>query len=143
MRQVAIAAVLVLVACGKSSQMSAGMWTTEVALSAGQNQLWSSKVERCIDPKSGGDPVMGILSATRLGPCTEVETSSVGGNVSLLAQCMGRSDPMTGGMQPTRVRVTGSQTATAIDASIEAELAMEPESPKLTGKLSAHRTGDC
>jgi hypothetical protein len=56
---------------------------------------------------------------------------------------MGRSDPMAGGMQSTRVRVSGSQTATAIDASIEAELEMEPGGPKLTGKLAARRTGDC
>ena len=143
MRHAAIGASLLLTACGQSTQMSAGMWATEVALSAGQNQLWSSKVERCIDPASGGDPVIGILSATPLGPCTAVETPSQGANVLLLAQCMGRSDPMMGGMQSTRVRVSGSQTTTSIDASLEVELVMEPQSPKLTGRLSARRTRDC
>jgi hypothetical protein len=56
---------------------------------------------------------------------------------------MGRSDPMMAGMQSTRVRANGSQSATVIDASIEAEPVMEPESSKLTGKLTARRTGDC
>lgn len=141
-RRATLAAGCLLAACGQSVQISTGMWTSEVTLSTGHTQLWSSKVERCIGP-AAGDPVIGILSTTPLGPCTAVETPAQGANLSLIAQCLGRSGPLSGGMQPTRIRLSGSKTATTINASIEAELEMEPGRPKLTGKLAARRKGDC
>lgn len=142
MKRLPLAALLLAAACGQSGGVQKGMWSSEVALSAGQTHLWSTKVERCIDPASG-DPVTEMLSTTPLGPCAAVETSIQGSNLSLLAQCMGHTDPVMGGMQSTRVHLSGSQSATAIDASFDAELEMEPGRPKLTGKLTARRTGDC
>lgn len=132
---------LLLGACQQSDGFEAGMWATDVSIAAGGRELWSSKVERCIDPASG-DPVLGILSATPLGPCT-ADPNYPGGTGTTVANCMGRPGSMMGTTPPTRVLVTGSRTATAIDGTIEAELIMEPQSAKLTGKLTARRTGDC
>jgi hypothetical protein len=118
------------------------MWTTEVSMAAKAGELWSSKVERCIDP-AGGDAVIGMLTTTPLGPCQAIESGASGGGLPLTAHCMGRPGSMMGAMPQTRVRLHGAQSATAIDGTIDAELVMEPQGPKLTGKLTARRTGDC
>ena len=140
-RYVAIAPAIALGGCQESGGLKPGMWTTEVSMSAKAGELWSSKVERCIDP-GGGDAVIGMLTTTPLGPCQAIDGAS-GGGLPLTAQCMGRPLSMMGSMPQTRVRLSGTQSATAIDGTIDAELVMEPQSPKLTGKLIARRTGDC
>ena len=141
-RYVAIASVIALAGCEESGALKPGMWTTEVSMAAKAGELWSSKVERCIDP-GGGDAVIGMLSGTPLGPCQATESGTSGGGLPLSAHCMGRPGSMMGSMPQTRVRLNGTQSATAIDGTIDAELVMEPQSPKLTGKLIARRTGDC
>ena len=136
------AGTMLLAACGSQPEFTHGMWTTEVNLAAAEGELWSSKTERCIDPEAG-DPVTGMLSMTPLGPCQAAQSESSGDQLHVTANCMGRPDAMMGGMPQTRISMKGSRSATSIDAVIEAESAMEPQSPKLTGKLVARRTGDC
>jgi hypothetical protein len=133
---------ILLAACGSQPEFSQGMWTMEVSLAAAEGELWSSKTERCIDP-AAGDPVTGMLSMTPLGACQAGQSESSGDRLYVTANCMGRPDAMMGGMPQTRISVGGSRSAISIDAVIEAELAMEPQSPKLTGKLVARRIGDC
>ena len=142
MRHAMIAAAVLLAACQDSGGLKPGMWSTEVSMAAKAGELWSSKVERCIDP-GGGDAVIGMLTTTPLGPCQAVESGASGGGLPLTAHCMGRPGSMMGAMPQTRVRLNGTQSATAIDGTIDAELVMEPQSPKLTGKRTARRTGDC
>lgn len=133
-----------LATCGQSGVIDPGMWSTEVSLSAGKSELWSTKVERCMDPVANNeDPVTGILRTTPLGQCTAVESDYEGGKVSVLVHCMGRPGAMIGGMPESRVRMNGTYSGTAMNGPLTVELVHEPESPKLTGILSARRTGDC
>lgn len=144
MRHAIVAAALLLAGCGSSTEISPGMWTSEVALSAGQNQLWSSKTQRCFDPKANGlDPVTDLLRVTPLGSCTSVESNYENERVSVLVHCTGRPGAMLGAMPEARVRLNGRFAAAMIDGDLDAELVHEPQGAKLKGTLSARRTGDC
>lgn len=143
MKLALIGAALLIGACQDRQQFESGMWATEVTMSAGKAQLWSSKVERCIEFVSGDDPVAGILSTTPLGQCQLVEGQYEGQTASVRTHCLGRPGAMIGVMPETRVQLEGRHSPRSIDGALAAELVHEKSPGSLTGKLSARRTGDC
>ncbi|MGH6659179.1 MAG: hypothetical protein ACREBM_05960, partial [Sphingomicrobium sp.] len=107
MNHAVILAVLLLGACQDRQQFEPGKWATEVTMSAGASQLWSSKVARCMDFADGTDPVAGILSTTPLGQCQLIEGQYDGQAASVRTHCMGRASAMFGGMPEARVYLQG------------------------------------
>lgn len=137
------AGMAILAGCQNQKPFESGKWTTEVTMAAGKSQLWSSMIERCMEFAAGDDPVAGILSATPLGQCQQIDGQYEGQRVSVRMHCMGRPGSVIGGMPEARVHVQGRHSATTIDGDLAAELVHEKSPGSLTGKLTARRTGDC
>ena len=141
---------LALAACsGDSTSIRPGNWETTMRMSAGQDELWSTTVTRCIDAQEAAAPGLGILNASPLGPCHATESTFSNGTISIHASCPGRgpglqaSVPMVPGMMPSRVSLEGRYTATTMEGQFSAELEDTLEPMRFTGTMTGRRTGEC
>lgn len=143
MNRAVIGAALLLGACHDQQQFEPGKWATEVTMAAGKSQLWSSKVERCMDFAAGDDPVAGILGTSPLGQCQLVEGTYEGKDALVQVHCIGRPGSVIGGMPEARVSLQGRHSPASIEGNLVVEPVHEKSPGSLTGKLSARRLGDC
>ena len=128
-------------ACSGGTPIAPGYWETTTNLSAGQTELWSSTVSRCIEAAEAAEPGAAFLSTSPLGPCQATENNHSGGALTVRAHCMGRGG--AGSMDQTLVTLEGSYASDRVDAQVSAEPVMRPDGPPLRGRTTARRTGDC
>jgi uncharacterized protein DUF3617 len=134
---------LAIAACTESSPIKAGMWQATTELKAGQQLLWTSKVDRCITDPETDAPIPGMVSASPLGQCQAYESHYDDGHLSVRTACMGRMNSFSQGMDASKVAIDGKYAADRIDAQISVSLDTHPEAARLKGTLTARRTGDC
>jgi hypothetical protein len=148
-RQFVAAAMLALAGCGgPSGPIQPGMWETTMTMAAGNSELWSSTIGRCIYDEEAANPGSGFFKGGQLRDCQTTQSSFSGGEFSVEATCPERQSvqanvPMTPDWLASKVAIKGKYTSTAISGTLSAELLDTLEPMHFTGTLNARRTGDC
>jgi hypothetical protein len=148
-RQILTAAMLALTGCGGSSgPIEPGMWETTMTMAAGNTELWSSTIGRCIYEEEAANPGSGFFKAGQLQNCQTTQSVFSKGDFSVVANCperqsMQASVPMSPEWMASKVAIKGKYTATTMDGTLSAELLDTLEPMRFNGTLSARRTGDC
>jgi len=97
----------------------------------------------CITPQDAANPSNKIMNPQGENRgCQFNENTFAGGTIRVHATCQA---PMGGTMQ---MNMDGSYTATTMQATINQEMHAPPNTPgpqtiRMSGNLTAHRTGDC
>lgn len=94
----------------------------------------------CITEEEAADPQGQLLMPDGAGDdCTFTEQVFAGGEISIQGSCSGRN-----GDEPGDISLTGTYTATSIDAEMRVE-ATDPNmgTMRMAGTLSSQRTGAC
>lgn len=94
----------------------------------------------CITPEQAADPQGQLLMPEGAGSdCTFDEQVFEGGRISLRGSCNG-----AGGDEPGQVSMTGTYTATSIDAEISVEGTDSTMGDiRMAGRFASERTGEC
>ncbi|MCA1749362.1 MAG: DUF3617 family protein [Parasphingopyxis sp.] len=94
----------------------------------------------CITPEQAADPQGQLLVPDGAGEeCTFDESVFEGGRIAIRGSCTGQS-----GDEPGQISLTGSYTATSIDAEISVEGTDSTMGDmRMTGNFTAERTGEC
>jgi len=155
MKKLAILALTValIVACGSNTALQPGQWefTTKItdievpgqppAMAAQMKQAMASQAQtqsRCITQAEASN--MGGSLANPSGSaqgCTFTKQTFAGGTIDVAGTCQAP----TGGTVATTL--TGTYTATALDARIAANVTGGPQQMQMSGTMTGRRTGDC
>ena len=93
----------------------------------------------CIAAEAAADPVNQLLVPDNAGECTFEESVFEGGRIAVNGNCPGSE-----GDEPGDISITGSYTATSIDAQLTVERSDSAMGDiRMVGSLSAERTGEC
>lgn len=155
MKKLAILAptVALIFACSGNASLQPGQWefTTKItdievpgqapAVAAQMKQAMASQAQtqsRCITPAEAAN--MGGNLANPGGNaqgCTFSKQTFAGGAIDVAGTCQAP----TGGSVATTL--TGTYTATALDARISANVTGGPQQMRMSGTMTGRRTGDC
>lgn len=150
--------VMLLCACSPSAvALQPGMWETTVQFNSidmpgaspqelaamrammGRPQTTSS----CMTQAEAANPTQRMMNPSSNGnACRFSESTFSGGTIRVHGSCQAPGRPTS------RTNMDGSYTATTIQAAISSEMQAPPGRPgprsaRMSGTLSAHRTGDC
>jgi uncharacterized protein DUF3617 len=151
-------AVVLLVACSPSAvSLQPGMWETTVQFTsidlpgASPQELAAMRAmmgrpqthSQCMTPEQAANPTQRMMNPPGNGnACRFSESVFAGGTIRVHGSCQapGRGTSVTG--------MEGTYTATTIQATISNEIQgmpgpTGPQSARMSGTLSARRTGDC
>lgn len=150
MRRIIIVAALLVGSCqelGKDS-ITPGMWSSTLTLKAGNEELWTASLDRCVSSNSAAELALSSLRVGQLQDCNATKSSADGGQFSIQARCPERQTiqanvPMMPGWLASKVALDGRYTAETMTGEMTAELEDTLEPMKFAGTLSARRKGDC
>jgi hypothetical protein len=150
--------IALLAACSPSAvALQPGMWETNVQFTSvdlpgaspqelGQMRAMMARAQthaECITPEQAANPMQRMMNQSGdAHNCQFGDSTFAGGVIRVHGSCQapGRGTAVT--------NMEGSFTATTIQASISSEIhppagTPGPQSARMSGRLSAHRTGDC
>ena len=162
-RQLLLAAPMALLfACsGSAVSLQPGQWEmttamTDVqvpgappAMAAQMKQAMASRPQtesRCITPEEAANPTRGMMNpGGDAQGCTFTDQTFAGGVIRMAGSC-----PAPAGGGSVRTSLTGTYTATTMEAQIQAEVDAGASAPqgmprniRMSGTMTARRTGDC
>ena len=147
-----------LFACSPSDvSLQPGMWETTVQFNSvdlpgaspqelAQMRMMMSRPQthsECITPEQAADPVQRMMNAGNSGnACRFSDSTFANGVIRVHGSCQAQ------GRGTANTIMEGSFTATTIQANITSEMhappgTQGPQSARMSGTMSAHRTGDC
>lgn len=141
MRHIALAALLLFGCASEKPSFEAGQWEFSISMSEGPQRVFWGGGENCIDKAETAELPLMLLGQTALGQCTSSASNYAGGKVSLTASCDGKSAATT--MPASTVKLEGTYAPTSFESRVSAQLRADAEVKKLSGTLTARRTGDC
>jgi hypothetical protein len=152
-----------LAACsgGGSDQIQPGMWETTTRMTEievpgmppeiaqqmkAQMQNQSQTQSQCITPEQAANPAGNVLNqGSDAQGCNFSDSTFAGGRINVRGTC-----PGPGGQGSATMSWEGSYTATTMEGRIRAEVqapagaaATGPQTIRMSGTLSARRTGEC
>ena len=148
-RQIVAATLLALAGCGgQSGAIQPGMWETTMTMKAGNAELWSSTIGRCIYEEEAANPGSGFFKAGQLHDCQTTKSVFFDADFSVEATCPERPSiqadvPMTPDWLASKIAISGKYTRTTMDGTLSAELLDTLEPMRFNGRLTAQRKGDC
>jgi hypothetical protein len=133
---------LLLAGCSSErASFRAGQWEFSIeASAAGQRVFWGGGGQ-CVKAMDASELPVTILSGTAFGHCTSTSASFAGGRLSMSATCDGKSAATT--MSASKVSLQGTSTESSFESTLSARLEGDSPVKEMSGKLSAHRTGEC
>lgn len=146
--------VALIFACSSNTALQPGQWefTTkmtdvelpgmppEIAAQAKQAMAsqQSQTQSRCITPAEAANPGGSLANPSgNAQGCTFSKQTFAGGTIDVAGNCR----PPTGGTVETAL--TGTYTATEINAAITANVTGGPQAVRMRGTMTGRRTGDC
>ena len=146
-------AVALIVACGSNTALQPGQWefTTKMtdieipgappAMAAQMKQAMASQAQtqsRCISQAEAANPGGSLANpGGNAQGCTFSKQTFAGGSIDVAGTCRA---PTGGSVETT---LTGSYTATTMDARIGANVTGGPQQMRMSGTMTGRRTGDC
>jgi hypothetical protein len=145
--------VALIFACSSNTSLQPGQWefTTKMtdievpgappAVAAQMKQAMASSAQtqsRCLTPAEAANPGGSLANPSGSAQgCTFSKQTFAGGTIDVAGTCRA---PTGGNVETT---LTGTYTATEINARIGANVTGGPQQMRMSGTMTARRTGDC
>lgn len=148
MRRRFIALLLVVGGCQDKDSIKPGMWTSTVTIMAGQQELGSASLDRCVSSPDAAELAFSSLRTGSFQDCAATRSSAAAGQFTITADCPARSSsmadvPMMPPWMASKVTLSGKYTGENMTGEMTAELEDTLEPMKFNGTLTARRKGDC